>query len=142
VQDKMVYPDEFSKNLTMAHNLLLFGSGAPAYKKGLEAAVGALELRPSVAPMLEIMFAAQRSAELGPIVYSSLNSYADDFTKNKGAYAKQNGYMYRLIVARMANEYLRQSGKNSKDMKLAQSCSARVKDYDDEIRRLQEIQTW
>jgi hypothetical protein len=142
VQDKAIYSDEFSKNLTMAHNLLLLGNGAPAYRKGLEAAIRALELRPSVTPMLEIVFAGQRSAELSPIVYSSLSSYADDFRKNKGTYAKQNGYIHRLIAARMANEYLRQSSETAKDTKLAQSYNAKVRDYDEEIRQLQEIQTW
>ncbi|MCJ7778119.1 MAG: hypothetical protein MUP16_07395, partial [Sedimentisphaerales bacterium] len=142
VNDKAVYPDDFSKNLTIAHNLSLFGDGEAARKKGLETAIKALELAPSATPILEIIFAGQRSAGLNPIVYSSLSSYIDDFAKNKSAHAKQNGFLNRVIAARIAYEYLQQMAENSKDTKLAQSYGTSIKKCDDEIRQTREAQTW
>jgi hypothetical protein len=142
VQDKAVYPDDFSKNLTIAHNLSLFGNGEAARKKGLETAIRALELAPSVTPILEIIFAGQKSAGLNSIVYSSLSSYIDDFAKNKSAHAKQNGFLNRVIAARIAYEYLQQIAENSKDAKLAQSYGTCIKECDDEIRQTREAQTW
>jgi hypothetical protein len=142
VYDKVVYPNDFSKNLTIAHNLFLFGDGVPARKEGLELAARALKLSPSAAPILEMIFAGQRSAELNSIVYSFLSSYIDDFAKNKSAYARQNGYINRVIAAKMAYEYLQQIAEFSKDAKLAQSYGTTVKECDSEIRQLRDTQMW
>jgi hypothetical protein len=142
VNDKAAYPNDFSKSLTIAHNLFVFGEGEAARKKGLETAIRALELAPSAAPMLEILLAGQRSAELNPVIYSFLSSYIGDFAKNKSTYAKQNGFLNRVIAARMAYEYLQQVAENSKDTKLAQSYGTKIKECDDEIRQLRDAQTW
>ena len=142
VNDKLVYPNDFSKNLTIAHNLFLFGEGEASHKKGVETAIRALELAPSAASMLEMILAGQKSAELNLVVYNFISNYLDDLAKNKNTYIKQNGFLNRAIAARMASEYLQQVAENSKDTKLMQSYSDKIKECDDEIRQLRDAQTW
>jgi len=142
VSGKAVYPGDFSRNLTAAHNILLFGKVEAVYKKGLEAAIEAFKLNPSVTPMLEIVFAGQKSAELSHFAYNFIRSYLDDFTKNKSTYAKQHGYSHNLIAARVASEYLQKIAERQKDIKLAQSYGTRIREYNDELKQLTKAQRW
>jgi len=142
VSGKAVYPGDFSRNLTAAHNILLFGKVEAVYKKGLEAAIEAFKLNPSVTPMLEIVFAGQKSAELSHFAYNFIRSYLDDFTKNKSTYAKQHGYSHNLIAARMASEYLQKIAERQKDIKLAQSYGTRIRECNDELKQLTKAQRW
>jgi hypothetical protein len=142
VSEKAVYPGDFSSNLTVAHNILLFGKGEAAHEKGLEAAFRAFRLNPSAAPMLEIILAGRKTAKLSPLVYNFIRSYLDDFTKNKSTYAKQHGYLHRILAARIAGEYLQQIAKRQKDIKLAQSYGTRIREYNDELKQLRKAQRW
>jgi hypothetical protein len=139
---KAVYPGDYSRDLTAAHSILLFGEGEAVYRKGLEAAIEAFKLSPSATPMLEIIFAGQKSAELSPFVYNFIRSYLDDFTKNKSTYAKQNGYSHSLLAARVASEYLQKIAVRQKDAELAQSYGTRVGEYNDELKQLHKEQVW
>ena len=117
---KTLYPDDFSKNLIMAHNILLFGKGEAAKKRGLDFAIKAFDLNPSAAPMVEILTVATRFAELKPQVTEFCKKYFDDFRKNKDDWAKQDGYHHRVEAARLASIHLQnvaQAQKNTKDAK-------------------------
>ncbi len=139
---KLLYPGDFSRNLTIAHNILLFSEEEAAREKGLEAAVEAFKSNPSATPMLEIILAGQKSAKLSPFVYNFVRSYLDYFTKNKSAYAKQHGYLHRIIAARIASNYLQKVAETQKDTELAQSYSARIREYDNEIKQLAKAKRW
>jgi hypothetical protein len=142
VSGKAVYPGDFSENLTAAHNIILYGEGEAVYQRGLEAAIKAFRLYPSATTMLEIIFAGRKSAKLNPLVYNFIRSYLDDFTKNKNTYAKQHGYLHRVAAASIASEYLQQVAKQRKDTKLEQSYGTRIREYNDEMRRLRKAQMW
>jgi hypothetical protein len=142
VSGRAVYPGDFSKYLTIAHSIFLFGEGEAMYKKGLEAAIKAFTLNPSATPMLEIIRAGQKTAKLNPFIYNFIRSYLDDFTKNKSTYAKQHGYSRNLMAARVASEYLQKVAERQKDIKLAQFYGTRIREYDDEVKRLTKAQRW
>ena len=118
-----------------------FGGGKAAKQRGLDFAIKAFELHPSLYPMQEIMFAA-RFPELKPRVYGFLKNYFDDFTKNKDVYIKQDGYRRRFVAASLAGYQLQKIAESQKDSKLAQFYSAKRKEYDDELRQQDQLKRW
>ncbi|MEE9371340.1 MAG: hypothetical protein V3W45_07730, partial [Sedimentisphaerales bacterium] len=138
---KAVYPDEFSKNLVIAHNMYRFGKGKAEKQQGLDFAVKAFESHPSLYPMQEIVFAS-RFPELRARVYNFLRNYFDDFTKNKDVYIKQDGHHHRFITASLAGYHLQKIAESQKDSKLAQFYSAKKKEYDTEMNHQAQTKRW
>ncbi len=139
--DKILYPDDFSKNLIKAHNVFLYGREKVAKKQGLDFAIKAFKLNPSQAPMRKIIFAA-RFAELRPRVNDFCKNYSDDFTKNKNIYAKRNGYHHRIIAALVTSGYLQKIAEKQKNTELAQFYEAKWKEYNDEQKQLIKRKRW
>ncbi|MHC4125549.1 MAG: hypothetical protein ACYSRR_03725, partial [Planctomycetota bacterium] len=77
-----IYPDEFSKNLIFAHNMLFFSADNNAKKQGLKHAVKALELEPSPAPMREIALAGERFYVVRNRANSICEKYLYELSKN------------------------------------------------------------
>ncbi|MBA7618377.1 hypothetical protein ES703_25703 [subsurface metagenome] len=138
---KTLYPDEFSRNLIIAHNMLLFGKGEDARKRGLGFAIRAFELNPSQAPAREILYAT-RFAELKPLVNDFCKNYFDDFERNKNLYAKQDGYLHRIWVALLTTDYLQRIAKVQKNTKLAQFYGAKRREYNNEQKPLHKRKRW
>jgi len=138
---KTLYPDEFSRNLIIAHNMLLFGKGEAARKRGLGFAIRAFELNPSQAPAREILYAT-RFAELKPLVNDFCKNYSDDFEINKNLYAKQDGYLHRIWVALLTTDYLQRIAKVQKNTKLAQFYGAKRREYNNEQKPLHKRKRW
>ena len=105
---KTLYPDDFSKNLTLAHNLFLFaGNDKTKRKQALEFAIKAFKSNPSQTPIREIIYVAGRFPELRPDIKKFCENYFNDFTKNKDTYVKKDGYFHRIVAALNAGDYLR-----------------------------------
>jgi len=138
---KTLYPDEFSRNLIIAHNMLLFGKGEDARKRGLDFAIKAFELNPSQAPAREILYAT-KFAELKPLVNDFYKNYFDDFARNKNLYAKQDGYLHRIWVALLTTDYLQRIAKSQKNTKLAQFYGAKRREYNNEQKPLHKRKRW
>ncbi|MHC4458375.1 MAG: hypothetical protein ACYS0I_15065 [Planctomycetota bacterium] len=138
---KTLYPNDFSKNLIVAHNMLLFGKEEAAKKRGLDFAIKAFALNPSQTSVREILYAS-RFAKLTPLVNDFCKNYFDDFAKNKGLYAKQDGYLHRIWAALLVAERLQQIAKIQKNTKLAQFYAAKRKEYNDEQRPLHKRKRW
>jgi hypothetical protein len=138
---KTLYPDEFSRNLIIAHNMLLFGKGEAAKKRGLDFAIKAFELNPSQTPIREILYAT-RFAELKPLVNDFCKNYSDDFERNKNLYAKQDGYLHRIWVALLTTDYLQRLAKAQKNTKLAQFYGAKQREYSSEQKPLHKRKRW
>ena len=138
---KTVYPDNFSKNLIIAHNVYLFGKGETEKKRGLKFAIEAFKLKPSQAPMQKIMFAA-RFAELKPHVNAFCKDYFDNFTKNKNLYAKQNSYSHRIVAALVVSDYLQRVAKKQKNAKLVEYYAVEKQEYENERKRVLKRKRW
>ena len=141
IYGKIVYPDDFSRDLVAARNMLLFGKGKTAKKRGLDLAVKALKLNPSQAPMREVVFAA-RFTGLRPQVNDFCKSYIDDFTKNKSRYTEQDGYRHRLVAALVTSSYLQNIARMQKDTKLVEFYAARKRQYNKELEQLGKTKRW
>jgi hypothetical protein len=136
------YPNEYLAHMALGHNLLWFQDSAKK-KAGLEHLVQALNDYPSPAPMKEMLFIAwQLFPELRPRIDEVCQQYAVAFEKNKAAYAWQDGYNFRLHVARMALARMRQVAETAKDTQSAQTLANQITQYDVEIDRLQQQKKW
>jgi hypothetical protein len=134
---KTLYPDEFFKDLIIAYNIV----GGTAKKQGLDFAIKAFNLHPSQAPM-QIILSAAKYAELQPLVSDFCKNYFDEFVKNKGLYAKQDGYFNRIWAALLAGRYLRESAAKQGNTELVQFYDAKMKEYQSEQEPLQKKKRW
>jgi hypothetical protein len=138
---KTRYPDDFSRNFIIAHNMLFFGSGEDAKKHGLEFAIKAFEANPSQAPMREIIFAS-KFPELRPRINAFCKDYFDDFAKNKDLYAKQDGYLHRIWAVLIATDYLQKVATVEKNTQLVQFYEVRKRQYNAEQAPLRRAKRW
>ncbi|UCG57377.1 MAG: hypothetical protein JSU70_21230 [Phycisphaerales bacterium] len=118
---RTLYPDEFTRNLIIGHNLLAYGSREDTERKrrGLDAVVTAFNMNPSPAPMLEIILVAPMISELKPLVRSFCKNYYERFSKEMNDLMKQDGYRLRLEAARLACVHLQKVAQEQRDTKLA-----------------------
>ncbi len=107
------FPDEYSKRLTIAHNLLAQNTLSEADRRiGLENAIAAVQLIPSRVAMTEILSARRY---FGPIIASFCKQYVDDFIENRRRYEKEGGYLHRIAAAAQADSFLMQVLKDEKE---------------------------
>jgi len=139
---KTVFPDDFCKNLTLAHNLLLFGKGAAAKNQGLDLVFKAYSVNPSPAAMFEVVIVAARFSETRPRVDDFCKQVVDDFVKNKMLYTGQNGYRLRLEAIRLASIHSQKVAQIRNDTNLAGFYAAQIQNCENERNRLSETQRW
>jgi len=139
---KTVFPDDFCKNLTLAHNLLLFGKGAAAKNQGLDLVFKAYSVNPSPAAMFEVVLVAARFSETRPRVDDFCKQVVDDFVKNKMLYAGQNGYRLRVEAIRLASIHSQKVAQIRNDTNLAGFYAAQIQNCENERNRLSETQRW
>jgi len=133
-----VYPNEFSKNLIVAHILL---AKRKKVDKGLNFAIEAFKEKPSQAPMQQII-SARRFPALAAQVDKYVIDYYDDFLENKNTYSKQHGYHNRTVAALVAGNHLYRLAKGRKDQKSANLYVAQNKACDMERRRIIQTKRW
>ncbi len=136
-----VYPNEYLADLAVGHNLLLSVDAAQK-KKGLEYVVKALNDFPSPAAMKELLYTGGMFAELRPRINQICEQYLRSFEENKAAYARQDGYNFRLHAAWLGLARMELMAKLTKNASLTQSLNERVERCKDEMDRLQQRQKW
>ncbi len=125
---KTKYPDKFTKKLIISHYMLA-RKEEPVFKQGLGLAIEAFNLNQSAIPMQEIVLAASRHPKLRPAVYDFCREYVDKFEKNKGRWANEDGYRYKIIAALIAAD---NSG-------IAESYADKKKKYRSELKEINKI---
>ncbi|MHC4912667.1 MAG: hypothetical protein ACYTE5_06635, partial [Planctomycetota bacterium] len=138
---KTRYPDDFSRNLVIAHNMLFFGVGEDTKKRGLDFAIKAFESNPSQAPMRQIIFAS-KFAEMRPHINAFCKNYFDDFVKNKGLYAKEDGYLHRIWAVLIATDYLQKVARLEKNAELVEFYEAKKQQFNAEQAPLRRTKRW
>ncbi len=138
---KTIYPDEFSKCLFFANNLLVHRE-KDMRQKGLTFAIRAFKLNPSQVPVQRIIYAARRFPDLEKQVDDFCKDYFDDFTKNKDLYAEQHGYHNRIAAVLNVIPYLQLNAQQQKDIELVQFYNAKMKEYDNERIQLLRRKRW
>jgi hypothetical protein len=125
------YPDTYSANLALGHNLLLM-QDPERKQRGLELLIEAFDLYPSPAPVMEMILIASQF----PVLHSRLNEfcgdYALEFDENRAEYRGRDGYNLRLEAARLALIRLEQVARASGDREAAQVYRQTRMQYQDE----------
>jgi hypothetical protein len=135
------YPDEYSADLTLGHNLLLFQDMGQK-KKGTALVEKAFRLNPSPSPMLDLLLIAGRYKELQPQVDALCTEYTKDFEENKATYATQDGYNLKLEAARLALVRLEQAAKLRGDAKQADAYRNQWTQYERERNLISLTKRW
>ena len=128
---RTAYPDEYSKDMALGHNLLLFADVAQK-KKGLELIIKALTENPTPAPVVDMLLIALRTPELCARVDQACAEYAADFEANKKTYARRDGYNVRLEAARLVMFRLEQAARIQGNNELAQKYYNDCRSYERE----------
>jgi len=138
---KLVYPDEFSENLTIGHNRLEFKD--PAQKKqGLALVMKAFEIQPSAQPMRDLVIIADRFPELGAEIDTFCLDYVTELEENKARYANQDGYNQRLEAAHLAMLRLGHAARRQGNTEAAQTCVEQMNAYLRELNRVANTKRW
>lgn len=135
------YPDEFSGNLSLGYNLLLFRD-RERKEQGLHRVMAAFEQFPSPAPMLDLLLVASQFSELVPEIDGLCAEYATKFEENKAQYAGHDGYNLHLEAARLALLRLEQLARARGDNEAAQGCRARMDRYIAERNGISDRKRW
>jgi len=141
IKGQTVYPDKSFENLAKAHIVRLYGEGKNPEKTGFEFAVESFRLYPSQSAINEIISYASFS-ELHSAVTEFCKNYIDDLEKNKNLYAQKDGLLQRVWIAQKAVNYLQTVAKENQDIKLAQLCLAKYKEYDNDQDILKKWINW
>ena len=136
-----VYPDEYSANLAVGHNLLLFDNIVQR-KKGLALLEQAFKVKPSPSPILDMLLIALRFPQLRSSVDKVCGEYVEDFEKNKETYAKQDGYNLRLEAARLALVRLEQVARLQQNSDLAEARRLQWTMYERERNMISMTKRW
>ncbi|MBN1123915.1 MAG: hypothetical protein JXA82_02830 [Sedimentisphaerales bacterium] len=103
--DKLVFPNEYTRNLTLANAYLRYNDQALAMK-GFEYAKKAFELYPSQTSALMLHYRAWQHPYLRKFIIEVFQPYVDDFIINQNQYAQEGGYADRLLAALLGSQRL------------------------------------
>ena len=91
---------------------------------------------------MQLILSAAQYAELQPLINDFCKNYFDEFAKNKGLYAKQDGYLDRIWAALLAGKYLRESAAKQGNTELVQFYDTKMKEYNNEQEPLHKKKRW
>jgi hypothetical protein len=138
---KTLYPDNFSRNLVVAHSMFLFGKGDDAQKKALEYVINAFKLNPSVVPMQEILAATKFPALKNP-VSDFCNAYIEQYSKNELLWEKQDAFHSRTAAALLAVGYLQNLARKENNDELVRSYEDKKERYDKVLKHILDTKRW
>jgi len=128
-----IYPNHFTRDLILAHNMFVYGKTKEEKQQGLRYAIKAFNENPSQVAMREILIAT-KFAELAPQILEFVTDYYEDFAKNKDTWIKQDGYDRKITAALIAGNYLQNVAKKRKNTDLVNFYAKKNHEY--ELERL------
>jgi hypothetical protein len=135
------YPNEYTANMALGHNLLMFADPAQR-KKGIELIIKAFNDNSSPSPMIEMLLIGARYPELTVRIDQACVHYAEDFENNKNGYARRDGYNLRLESARLALIRLEQVARSRGDSRMAETYRDGWHRYENERNALSDRKRW
>jgi len=136
------YPDEFTRDLNLAHYYLMYDVNEGARQKGLDYAMAAYKLNPSEAPLLEILTVAALHQELWNQITDFCTQILADFDAHKAEYVKEDGYRRYFNDARLACFHLNAMAKARGDLEKAAHYADKAHSYEDELVKQTEVSRW
>ncbi len=121
---KTLYPDEFSRQLVIAHHML----SPDKRRRGLDYAIRAFNLRPSQSA-LRIIISLAKYPDLKPLIDDFCKNYFDESMKDEGNYAEKDGYVHRIVATWTIGKYLRNSAAREGNTELSRFYDTKTKEY-------------
>ena len=137
-----VYPNEFIRNLNLAHFTMIYETGAGSKAKALSYAIKACQLNPCQVAMQELWIMSQYTPSLIPKIMEFCESHVADFEQNKATYARMHGFQERLGAARIACSILLKYGEGKLDARVLELYGNQSKLYHAELTLKHNIMRW
>ena len=112
-------PDDFTKQLMIAHSIRIFSRDKQEIEKGFNAAVEAFTLKPSLASARELN-AYSQYAELKDRIGKVFSTYTQKLLENRRSLRKKHGHQDRLLAGMLSAAYLRKMAREESDLDGAQ----------------------
>jgi hypothetical protein len=138
---KAKFPDDFSRNLVLAYNMLFRIDDPKAKQEGITLAIRALNEHPCQ-PVMQILIYAARFSELRPAITEAIGKYYDDFVKNHQTLSKEDGYQHKAIAAINAAGYLGHLARSNKDQEKAEQYGTMQGQIAKELNELTQNKRW
>ncbi len=138
VTEKAFFPDDFSRSLTLGHNLIRVPN-ADAVKKGWEMLKNTLDIMPCQAAMYEVIMAS-RVGVISDEVNQIITDYLNGFLKDKEELRSKGGYLKRMAAANIAAGHLR--SVNRKERAQREKYDRIFKTLQEEFRKISQKMTW
>jgi hypothetical protein len=104
--DKIVYPDEYTKHINLAHFHLKNDVSSEAERVGLEHAIRAFQIRPSIFAARMITTWRTESDELSSMKKAICQDYVDEYEARKTELRRQAGFAQRSEAAKEMAAFL------------------------------------
>ena len=137
-----IYPDDYHKNLILAHSLFRYRPDIEEKMKAIDFAIEAFDLNPMPTTILEILLMGANFAELNPRVNQFCSDYFDEFIEKKDVWSKQDGYRHKVEAVRLACYHLKKLAQAQRDTKLVSFYAGKENEYLDELTRIHESKRW
>jgi hypothetical protein len=138
---KTRYPDEFSRDLALAHLELKEGSDAGASRRALDHAMKAQALLPSEISMDTIIATAQ-CPELYADIERVCSAYLEEFCTHRQALSEKSGYLHPLQAAMKACIFLQDRAAMREDKERKAYYAGRCEELEQERARVTKRSQW
>ncbi|MDD5459468.1 MAG: hypothetical protein PHF37_08770 [Phycisphaerae bacterium] len=138
---KAKFPDDFSRNLVLAYNVLFRIDDSKAKQEGVKLAIQALNEHPCQ-PAMQVLIYAARFSELRPAITEAISEYYDDFVKSHQTLSKEDGYQHKAIAAINAAGYLGHLARSNKDPEKAEQYNIMQGQIAKELNKLTQDKRW
>lgn len=137
-----LYPNEFIRNLNLAHFSMLYDKSPGAANRALAYAIKACQLNPSQVAMQEFWLMAQVSPPLVGKILNFCQAHIQEFEENRAKYAKMHGFQERLGAARIACRILLTRGQDKLDANKLQAYREYSLLYELQLKRTHNEMRW
>jgi hypothetical protein len=126
------YPNDSTRNIMIAHNVLLYSKDPEVLAKGLDIATKAFAENPSRVPLQLIQTYIEKSPQLRPQLDEFWKKYMDDFLAHEKEYLNGDNFYHRALGAIFAANTLHATAQRANDVKL-------MAFYDEKVAALRNI---
>jgi len=138
LNDKAVFPDTHSKNITLSTAILenkyeqRYDDVYPLLKSAFQEYP-----HPSSIRAMTRLIRSPASPALKPEIIAGLEAFLDDFVRQQDTYRRQDGYFHRLESAKMSAQFLAQTVQEDKEQRAGSALM-----FKDELNSLTQASEW
>lgn len=139
---RTVYPNEFTRQLNLAHFTLVYDVTPGNKERALAHAMSACQLNPCQAAMQELWIMSQYAPSLVDNILEFCQAHVKEFEANKDKYARMHGMQERYGCARIACSIILKYGEKKLDTATLQGYVDRSREYLAELTLKSNVMKW